>query len=114
MTHKRTSRIIALLLALASVVSLIPTIALSADSPESTISLNSITWSSGTYQSACFQRPCQIQDFRMNVGGQVLSGFCGDHSLHLNNRHIGDTWSTPQEVDNAVVKTMMAYYSNRI
>ena len=74
------------------------------------IKLNSITWTSGNYQSAYFERPCQIQDFRMNVGDLTISGFCGDHSKRLNNSHIGDSWSDPQEVTDSVVTTMLAYY----
>ena len=110
MNRTKRTRITAFLLALACLVSLFPITALSADAPESTISLRAITWSSTTYQSDYFSRQCQIQHFQMNVGRQTLSGFCGDHSLHLNNQHIGDTWSTPQEVTDNVVKTMMAYY----
>ena len=110
MNRTKRTRITAFLLALACLVSLFPITALSADTPESTISLRAITWSSTTYQSDYFSRQCQIQHFQMNVGGQTLSGFCGDHSLHLNNQHIGDTWSTPQEVTDPVVKSMMAYY----
>ena len=106
----RLKRRLCLLLACVMLLGLVPVPSLAADAPQSSISLNSITWSSDTYRSAYFERACQIQDFRMNVGGQVLSGFCGDHSLHLNNSHIGDTWSSPTSVDNAVVRTMLAYY----
>ena len=110
MRHKRRTRLAALLLAAACLISLFPITALSADEPESTISLKAITWTSTTYQSDYFSKVCQIQHFQMNVGSQVLSGFCGDHALHLNNSHIGDTWSNPQEVTAPVVKVLMAYY----
>ena len=110
MNPVKPKRLLAALLALACLLSLIPANTLAADSPQSSIKLDSITWSSGNYQSAYFERPCQIQDFHMNVGDLTISGFCGDHSKHLNNSHIGDTWSNPSEVTNSVVKTMLAYY----
>ena len=100
-------RLTALLLAAVCLLSLLP---VPARAEDSAIKLKSITWTSGNYQSAYFERPCQIQDFHMQVGGLTLSGFCGDHSKHLNNSHIGDTWSSPQPVTNDVVKIMMSYY----
>ncbi|MBP5718510.1 MAG: hypothetical protein J6X53_05970 [Abditibacteriota bacterium] len=109
-TAGRLKRRLCLLMAFVMLLGLIPVPSRAADEPSSSISLNSITWSSGTYQSAYFERPCQIQDFHMNVGGLTLSGFCGDHSKHLNDSHIGDSWTNPQSVTNSVVKTMMSYY----
>ncbi|MBQ9348386.1 MAG: hypothetical protein IJT94_13810, partial [Oscillibacter sp.] len=106
----RLKRRLCLLLACVMLLGLVPVPSLAADAPRSSISLNSITWTSGNYQPAYFERPCQIQDFRMNVGDLTLSGFCGDHSKRLNNSHIGDTWTNPQAVSNSVVKTMMSYY----
>ncbi|MBQ9348515.1 MAG: hypothetical protein IJT94_14465, partial [Oscillibacter sp.] len=106
----RLKRRLCLLLACVMLLGLVPAPSLAADAPQSSISLNSITWTSGNYQSAYFERPCQIQDFHMNVGGQTLSGFCGDHSKHLNNSHIGDSWNNPREITNSVVRTMMSYY----
>ena len=106
----RLKRRLCLLLACVMLLGLVPVPSLAADAPRNSISLRSITWSSGNYQSAYFERPCQIQDFHMNVGDLTLSGFCGDHSKRLNNSHIGDSWTNPQAVTNSVVKTMMSYY----
>ena len=107
----RLRRGLSLLLSLVMLLGLFPVPSLAADTnPESSIKLKEITWTSTQYDSAYFDRPCLIQDSRMQVGGLTLSGFCGDHSKHLNNAHIGHTWSNPQEVTDPVVKTLLAYY----
>ena len=51
MNHTTRTRLTAFLLSLACLISLFPITALSADAPESTISLKAITWTSTTYQS---------------------------------------------------------------
>ena len=106
----RLKRGLCLLLTCVMLLGLFPAPSLAAFTPNSAIKLKSITWSSTQYQSAYFDRPCLIQDSHMEVGDLTLSGFCGDHSKHLNNNHLGDTWSNPQEVTNSVVKTLLAYY----
>ncbi|MBP5719413.1 MAG: hypothetical protein J6X53_10670 [Abditibacteriota bacterium] len=107
----RFRRGLSFLLAFVMLLGLFPVPSLAADgAPESSIKLKAITWSSTQYQSNYFDRPCLIQDSQMEVGGVTLSGFCGDHSKHLNNAHIGHTWSNPQEVTDPVIKTLLAYY----
>ena len=110
MNRTRYRRITALLLAVVSLFSLFPLPAARAEGANPTIKLKSITWSSTQYQSNYFDRPCLIQDSHMEVGSLTLSGFCGDHSKHLNNSHLGDTWSNPVEVTDPVIKTLLAYY----
>ena len=112
MNRTRYRRITALLLAAVCLFSLFPLPAARAEGANPTIKLKSITWSSTQYQSNYFDRPCLIQDSHMEVGSLTLSGFCGDHSKHLNNSHLGDTWSNPVEVTDPVIKTLLAYYYN--
>ncbi|MBO6302350.1 MAG: hypothetical protein J6N15_07945, partial [Ruminiclostridium sp.] len=51
-----------------------------------------------------------MHNFRMNVDGQLVTGFCGDHSATMGNRFKGDKWDSPGPVSDNVYPLLAYYY----
>ena len=51
-----------------------------------------------------------VHNFRMTVGDETITGFCGDHTATMGNRFNGDTWGNRAPVSENLYPLLAYYY----
>ena len=94
-TVSRPKRWLSLLLAIVTVISLLPAMALPAMAATAppTVSLVNVDGSPPSYTSTSGLRTVYIQPFTVNAGGATVTAFCADHARHIGPSAVGNTWN---------------------
>ncbi len=106
MRHHLWTRLTALLLTLVCVLGLLPATAFAASD---TIKLKKFGMSDVSYQSAALGK-CTLHQMYYENGTATTAGFCGTKGGGMGDSLKDQTWSKQQEITDATVKVMMAYY----
>jgi Predicted outer membrane protein len=85
-------RWLAMLLAILTLVSLVPTPAFAVAAPP-TAKLVEVDGNPPSYTSSSGLGTVYIQPFTMEVGSQIVTAFCADHSKHIGPSAVGNTWN---------------------
>ena len=115
----RPKRWISMLLAVITVISLFPVMALPAAAATAppTVSLVNIDGNPPSYTSGSGLGTVYIQPFTMNAGGNTVTALCFDHAKHIGPSAIGNTWNLDSsKTVNSVALPFLDwyyYYENR-
>ena len=112
----RPKRWLAMLLAVITVISLLPVMALPAAAATAppTVSLVNIDGSPPSYTSGSGLGTVYIQPFTVNAGGKTVTAFCADHAKHIGPSAIGNTWNldSSKTVNSVALPFLDWYYDN--
>lgn len=118
MKHPLKQRALAWLLSLVCVLGLLPPAdVFAADSIPNEITLIDADYPTGTssngtqkYEAPNGLEMVTIHNFRMDVGGKEVTGFCGDHSKSMGRSWETEKWANPGPVDTEVYPLLAYYY----